>query len=1079
MQSSGGKKDSTYLDDVFSTYLYKGNKPSSQAIENGLKLGNSNTGNSVLFDDTDDYLQIAHTTDLCFGNGDFTIECWAYYRGDFDSFDGLFGNWTGSGDNGYILETVGSGATTDLEFYWYKADGNYILVQGGTVSKDQWNHLCVCRSGNTIRVFVNGTMHGSGTSMTEGIRDGTSNFTIGGEVAGGGYWNGYITNLRVTKGQGLYTSNFTPSTAALTTTSQGATASNVKLLCCNKDTVTGKTVGPTITAFGPIASGFGAFTGTDGEGGLVWIKSRSNTYNHILQDTENGTGKFLISNATNAATNTNQYITSFNNNGFTVGTDNDINNSSQNFASWSFRKAEGFCDIVKFTGSGGTNASPQTINHSLKSIPGMIIIKNLTQAGQWFVYHKSTGVDKFLQLNKTDAAIGYNGGFKNITSSSIDVFDSNSTNTNEFIAYVFAGGESTAATAKSVYLDGSNDYITIDDTSSGEMATGTGDFTVEMWVKPNGYNLTSVGPGIWSGTGNNSLQIWMNGSGHLKVSLGPNTSSGVLLTYTGAKPPVGQWTHLAFVRNGNNGYLYLNGIEVVSGNVNSGSYNSGTIYLGRNSGMYTGSFQAYYSNVRFTTSALYTSAFKPSTEPLTNITNTKLLCCNNSSTTGSTVTPGTIAVGSVPVASSDSPFDDPEGFKFGEKGDQNIIKTGSYVGNGSNTIDIDVNLGWEPTFLLVKQTVNSGNWQLVDSATHWPVSGNWETIRPNLNQAAYFATETGAVLTPTGFKIVKDYGNFNTNGDTMVYMAIRSPDGYVGKPAEVGTDVFSLATGTNNTIPGFVSGFPVDFSLRRVYASSSDWFAASRLTGTNYLRTNTNDAQASNSNQTFDFQNGMGNWGGNLTTYMSWQWKRGAGFNVVTYTGDLVAGRQIPHSLNKIPEMLWVKRRNDNSDWIVWHKGLNGGTNSGQYYVGLNSSNPESSASYYWNNTTQNSKTFFTLGGNAAVNGENDTFISMLFASVDGISKVGYYTGTGNNQSVTTGFQPRFILIRRTSYAEDWFVFDSLRGLVSSSADPYLRINSNAAQTTTASFFDISSTGFTVTANFTNNANNYIYYAHA
>ena len=88
-------------------------------------------------------------------------------------------------------------------------------------------------------------------------------------------------------------------------------------------------------------------------------------------------------------------------------------------------------------------------------------------------------------------------------------------------------------------------------------------------------------------------------------------------------------------------------------------------------------------------------------------------------------------------------------------------------------------------------------------------------------------------------------------------------------------------------------------------------------------------------------------------------------------------------------------------------------------------------------------------------------------------------TYAGNNQSVTTGFQPRFILIKRTSYAEDWFIFDSLRGLVSGSPDPYLRPNETAAQVTTASFFDISSTGFTVTANFTNNANNYIYYAHA
>ena len=103
----------------------------------------------------------------------------------------------------------------------------------------------------------------------------------------------------------------------------------------------------------------------------------------------------------------------------------------------------------------------------------------------------------------------------------------------------------------------------------------------------------------------------------------------------------------------------------------------------------------------------------------------------------------------------------------------------------------------------------------------------------------------------------------------------------------------------------------------------------------------------------------------------------------------------------------------------------------------------------------------------------------MLFASVDGISKIGYYTGDGSNESVTTGFQPRFILIRRIDYAENWFLFDSTRGLASGSNDPYMLINDSATSSGSASFFDISSTGFTVTANFTNNNVPYIYYAHA
>ena len=212
------------------------------------------------------------------------------------------------------------------------------------------------------------------------------------------------------------------------------------------------------------------------------------------------------------------------------------------------------------------------------------------------------------------------------------------------------------------------------------------------------------------------------------------------------------------------------------------------------------------------------------------------------------------------------------------------------------------------------------------------------------------------------------------------------------------------------------------------------------------------------------------------STTQAWTWKRHAGFDVVTYTGDLVAGRQIPHSLNKIPEMLWVKRRNDPSDWIVWHKGLNGGTNSGQYYMSLNSTAAESSACYYWNNTTQNSKTFFTLGGNASVNGENDTFIAMLFASVDGVSKVGSYSGPGGVVTITTGFQPIFIMVKKANGAGGWHVFDTTRGMGSGN-DPLLYLNNTGAQIT-VDYVTPNSTGWSTTSGNLSEGD-YIYYAHA
>jgi hypothetical protein len=79
------------------------------------------------------------------------------------------------------------------------------------------------------------------------------------------------------------------------------------------------------------------------------------------------------------------------------------------------------------------------------------------------------------------------------------------------------------------------------------------------------------------------------------------------------------------------------------------------------------------------------------------------------------------------------------------------------------------------------------------------------------------------------------------------------------------------------------------------------------------------------------------------------------------------------------------------------------------------------------------------------VNGNGETYISYLFATLAGVSKVGSYTGTAADLNVDCGFSAgaRFILIKRTDSTGDWYVWDSARGIVVGN-DPYILLNSTA-----------------------------------
>ena len=164
------------------------------------------------------------------------------------------------------------------------------------------------------------------------------------------------------------------------------------------------------------------------------------------------------------------------------------------------------------------------------------------------------------------------------------------------------------------------------------------------------------------------------------------------------------------------------------------------------------------------------------------------------------------------------------------------------------------------------------------------------------------------------------------------------------------------------------------------------------------------------------------------------------------------------------PELIIIKKRNSATDsfWCVYSADLGVGKIG---YLQLNVAFDNAGINS-WNNTTPTS-TVFSVGTQTDLNQSADTYVAYLFATCAGVSKVGSYTGTGTTKQVDCGFTggARFVLIKRTDYPStgDWYVWDSVRGIVSGN-DPYLRMNSTAAENTSTDYIDPYSAGFEISS---------------
>ena len=220
------------------------------------------------------------------------------------------------------------------------------------------------------------------------------------------------------------------------------------------------------------------------------------------------------------------------------------------------------------------------------------------------------------------------------------------------------------------------------------------------------------------------------------------------------------------------------------------------------------------------------------------------------------------------------------------------------------------------------------------------------------------------------------------------------------------------------------------------------------------LASNANNAEESRSDTLdsfdsngFELDGGTNAHNSSGNTYVAWCWKAGgtavtnndgsiassvsanqeAGFSIVVYTGNGTAGGggTIGHGLGKTPEIMFGKNRADASNWSV------NGNAGGRLIYGTNKLQLHVSSALVsdTNEVTAANATTFTVTTSGATNGQNDSHVAYCWVSVPGFSKFGKYTGNGssNGQYIHLGFRPACIIIKNTTTATSWVIYDNKR----------------------------------------------------
>jgi len=275
--------------------------------------------------------------------------------------------------------------------------------------------------------------------------------------------------------------------------------------------------------------------------------------------------------------------------------------------------------------------------------------------------------------------------------------------------------------------------------------------------------------------------------------------------------------------------------------------------------------------------------------------------------------------------------------------------------------------------------------------------------------------------------------NYTPPADHLPITAQNLPEPTIKKPSEYfNTGIYTGDGNASRAITGV--GFQPNKVVVKVRNVANKAFQTyDSVRGANEtMHWNELAAESTSTDRVMSFDSDGFTLGDNVTVnqdtkpFVYWAWKESvtAGFDIVGYSGDGNDGRSVSHSLGVIPEMMITKRRTNSDPWAVYHKDMDA-----DEYVMLNSLDDDDNFKSYYSGTRPTSSVF-TLGDNNGTNGSGQDYITYLWSSVAGFSRVGSYTGNDSNDGIflNLGFRPAFFLVKNTNDNEHWALYDDVRG---------------------------------------------------
>lgn len=582
----------------------------------------------------------------------FTIECWVYISAFSTGQNGIISNRPGSGNTGWDFRINPTGT---VQFYH---TGGNSLTTTGTLGLNTWYHLSVVRNGAQVYIYINGIIAAAANDWAGGSQS-SANIYIGNNAStGDNYHQGYISNLRIVVNTALYSGNFTPPNSAILFTATNETT----ILALTGSTFRNSATANTSTLFTTAGDvRISPFTPT------ATVNWTTSTIGSAYFDTANN---YL---SLPASINF-QFPGDFTIEGWMWFT-NIGGGSPQSLIS--IRSSPNWFDVRWFTtrwqislnSTGGTDigTTPAPINNSwihvacVRSGSSIRLYVNGVSTGVTLTDSSTLGYSNLNLGIGADVAgsnqlSGYISNLRivkgtavyttNFTSSTTPLtattgtvlltlqYPGTATNNNIIdsgpLSYPVTKANNVAQGSFSPFsprgwsalFNGTNDYYSIP--GNNVMNFGSNNWTVEAWVYLHAMPTSDA----WPASFTNTMEIIGVGTastadgiaciiGQTKLIVQSNDS--IILTSNNHNIVPNQWYHLAYVRQGNNVFFYVNGISIggTITSIASAVGTGGTTWIGCETGQ-GAFFNGYISNLRVVNGlAVYTGNFTPSAVPLT------------------------------------------------------------------------------------------------------------------------------------------------------------------------------------------------------------------------------------------------------------------------------------------------------------------------------------------------------------------------------------------------------------------------------------------------------------------------------